>query len=320
MQLGLGAMHEADEERLTLAKQLGVPNIIIHTPPLRGDGYWEFQELLMLRTRVESYGLRLYAIECFPVSFYDKVMQGAPGRDEQIEKLCKLIRNVGRAGIHNLAYHWALDGMAHSTEYSPIGRGGATARRYDHAQVANAPISDIGSFSDEQEWESLTYFLKAVIPVAEQEGVMLGLHPSDPPVPSVYGIAHIIRSIDAMKRVIEIVDSPCNGFEFCQGTVAEMTDNVEDVYDAIRYFGSRNKISYVHFRNVRGAVPRFDETFIDDGKVDMLEAMRAYKEVNFEGVLIPDHTPHVVNDTNWGHRGRAYAIGYMKALMKAVGA
>ena len=318
MELGLGAIHELDDERLDFALQLGVRNIIVHTPKLRGDGFWRFEDLLMLRTRVEAVGLKLAAIECIPVSFYDKIMQGLPGRDRQIEKVNRTIRNLGRAGIHILAYHWALLGIAYRTEFSPTGRGGAWVTKYDHAQLARAPTAEIGAFTDDQVWASLTYFLQAVIPVAEEAGVMLGMHPSDPPVSSIHGVAHILRSVDAYKRVTEIVPSPSNGVEFCQGTVAEMSADPAEVYSAIRHFGAQKKIAYVHFRNVRGAVPEFEETFIDEGKVDMLTAMRTYHEVGYDGVLIVDHTPRMTGDTRWGHRGRAYAIGYMKGLLKCV--
>lgn len=318
MKLAVGAMHEADEERLKFAKQLGIDYVIIHTPELRGDGYWEYQDLLMLRQRIEGFGLKLWAIECVPVRFYDKIMQGRPGRDEQIEKFCKTLRNMGRAGITRLAYHWALLGVAYRTGFTPTGRGGAWVTSYNHDLVRNAPVADIGAFDDETVWANLIYFLKAVIPIAEQEGVMLGMHPSDPPVSSIHGVAHILRSVDAYKRLVESVPSPSNGVEFCQGTIAEMVDDPQEVYDAIRWFVSRKKIIYVHFRNIRGSRMHFEETFVDEGKVDMLQAMRTYYEAGYDGVFIDDHTPIVVGDTPWGHRGRAYAIGYMKALIKAV--
>jgi len=317
MELGLGAIHELDDERLQFARQLGVPNIIMHSPDLRGDGYYDFRPLLMLRTRVEAAGLKLYAIENVPVSHYDKVMIGAPGRDEQIENYCKTIRNMGRAGIPVLGYHFIPLGVWR-TEHSPRGRGGAKVTIYDHEQVENAPITEAGEIDDDTMWANLTYFLKAVVPVAEEEGVRLALHPDDPPVPKIAGVARIIRSIDAYKRVMKIVDSPSNAIDFCQGTVSEMCGTAEDVYAAIRHFCSQKKIAYVHFRNVDSCGPSFAETFIDNGYVDMLQAIRAYRDADFDGVLIVDHTPGVVGDTRWGHRGRAYGIGYMKALLKCV--
>jgi mannonate dehydratase len=297
-----------------------VTDIIANSYPVpdRG-GFWEFQDLVRLRTQVGAAGLNLYAIENVPASFYDKILEGKPGRDEQIEKMRRTVRNMGRAGIPVLGYHFMLLSVWR-TGYNPVGRGGARVTVYDHSQVENAPLAECAPVTDEEMWERLSYFLKAVVPVAEEEGVMLALHPDDPPVANIAGVARIIRSVDAYTRVMEIVPSPGNGIEFCQGTIAEMCSSPQEVYDAIRYFGSRQKIAYVHFRNVSRPGPSFEETFIDDGYVDMLEAMRAYHEVGFGGVLIPDHVPEIVNDTPWGHRGRAYAVGYMKALLACVNA
>ncbi|MHB1295579.1 MAG: mannonate dehydratase [Anaerolineae bacterium] len=319
MQLGLGAIHELNDEFLQYACQLGVPNIILHSPDLPGAGYYDFAALVRLRTRVESAGLKLFAIENVPHNHYDKVLAGMPGRDEQIENVCKTITNMGRAGIRVLGYHFMPVGVWR-TGYNPVGRGGARVTVYDHAQVANAPWADIAPIDDDALWANLEYFLKAAVPVAEKEGVMLALHPDDPPVPVIAGVARIIRSIDAYKRVMRIIESPANGIEFCQGTVAEMDNDPQAVYDAIRYFCSRDKIAYVHFRNVDSGVPCFAETFMDEGRIDMLEAMRAYYESGFQGVFIVDHTPALVNDSPWGHRGWAYGTGYMKALIKCLDA
>ena len=317
IRLGLGAIHEVDDERLQFARQLGVENIIVHTPELPGDGCWGFRDLLYLRTTVEAAGLKLYAIENMPRGFYDKVRHGLPGRDEQIAKVSETIRNMGRAGIPVLGYDWMLVGVWR-TEHSPTGRGGARVTKYDHASARNAPPYELGTFDDEAMWANYSYFLKAVVPVAEEAGVKLALHPDDPPVPSIRGTARIFRSTAAYKRVIEIVPSPNNVLEFCQGTVSEWCETADEVYEAIRYFSSRGKIAYVHFRNVRGTAEHFEETFIDEGKVDMLEAVRAYHETGYDGVLIVDHTPGMVGDTRWGHRGRAFGIGYMKALLACV--
>ena len=161
------------------------------------------------------------------------------------------------------------------------------------------------------------FSLRSVIPVAEQAGVRMGLHPDDPPISPIGGVARIIRSHSAMKRLTEIVPSDSNGLTFCQGTISEMPENV---IDAIRYFGSRAKIIFVHFRNVTGPVPRFSETFVDEGHVNMLEAMKAYKEVGFDGPMIDDHVPHVIGDSSGQHRSHAYVMGYMKALIDAVDA
>jgi mannonate dehydratase len=310
---------------LKFSKQLGVTDAIIHSFRARMPGVahistglkgcYELPELLHLRIRVESAGLRLAGIS-MPRSFYIKAMLGLPGRDEQIENFCETLRNMGEAGIPMLGYSWNALHVWRTSHWAR-GRGGSLYSSFDYDLVKDAPPTSFGVISDEEMWENFTYFLKRVIPAAEEAGVKMALHPDDPPVPSICGIARIFRNVEAYKRMIEIAPSDYNGLLFCQGTFAEMG---EDIPEAIRYFGSRKKIFFVHFRNVKGTVPKFEETFIDDGDIDMFEAMKTYKEIGFDGPISLDHTPHLDNDTEWEHRGRAYAIGYMKALIDVVNA
>jgi mannonate dehydratase len=321
MRYALGSIYELTDDKLVFAKQLGAKDIIVHSPVLPGkfplgENYYEFRRLLMLRTRVEAAGLRLEAIENIPRDWYLRVMLGLPGRDEQIENFCKTLRNMGKAGIPILGYHFCPAGVWRTCRDTPW-RGGARVTSFDYELVKDAPLTEHGVVTEEQMWDNFTYFIERVIPVAEEVGVKMGLHPDDPPVPSLAGIARIMRSVEAFKRVIEIVPSEYNGIEFCQGTFSEMGI---DVIKAIEYFGSRKKIFYVHFRNVLGKPTKFHETFIDDGQTDMLEAVLAYKKVGFEGCLIDDHVPMGVDDSPWGYRGRAYAGGYIRALIKAVNA
>jgi len=323
MRVALGAIHEVTDEVLRFVKQLGVNDIIVHTPPLRGDGYYEFLDLLHLRQRVKYAGLRLAAIENVPSRWYDRILRGMDGRNEQIENWCKTLTNMGKAGIPALGYHWMMAGVWRTSTHFPE-RGGAFVTGFDYDLVKTDPLRATRymepplppvKLSERQMWENFTHFLKKVVPIAEEVGVKMGLHPDDPPVSPLGGTTRIFTNVDAFKRMIEIVESDCNGIEFCQGTFTEMG---ADIPETIRYFGKRKKILYVHFRNVKGSVPKFHETFIDDGDVDMFEAMKAYKEVGFDGPLIADHVPRMIDDTPWGHRGRAYAIGYMRALMQVV--
>ena len=156
-----------------------------------------------------------------------------------------------------------------------------------------------------------------MVPVAEEAGVKLALHPDDPPISPFAGVAGIFRSHEALRRLTETVPSESNALTFCQGTISEMP---ESVIDAIRYFGSRNKIAFVHFRNVSGPVPRFTETFIDEGYVDMAEAMRAYKESGVDVAMVDDHVPDMVADADGQYRAHAHAMGYLKGLRDAVSA
>ena len=197
------------------------------------------------------------------------------------------------------------------------GRGGIGLRDYDEARTRDLPpLPNVGEHKREQVWERLESFLREVIPVAEQYGVRLALHPNDPPIPVFRGAAQPVRSIADLKRVIEVVDSPANGITLDTGVTAEMGENAPE---AIRYFGSRDRINHVHFRNVRVEVPYFKylEVRHDAGDCDMVACMKAFAEVRYRYLLIPDHTPEFTNDTPGSEMGWAFAIGYLHALKRA---
>lgn len=160
--------------------------------------------------------------------------------------------------------------------------------------------------TDEQSWDNLTYFPEAVIPTAEAAGVKLALHPDDSPISPIAGMARVFRSYAALKRLIEIVPSDLNCLTFCVGAITAMP---EDVFEAIRFFGSRRQICLVHFRNVAGTVPKFEETFIDNGDVDMLKAIRLFREVGYDGPFVYDHVPEMVGDSKNQEQASAFALG-----------
>lgn len=314
MRLALGQFNEVTEETLLFAKQLGVEDIQLNTPKLPGDKQWEFMDLLQLRTRIEDAGLRLIALENVPVSFYIKVMLNLPGADEQLEHMANTIRNMGKAGIHILGYHW-LPNQVWRTSRSTPARGGATVTSFDMSLVESAPLTHGRVYTAAEMWANWETYIKTLLPIAEEAGVTLALHPDDPPVPSLGGIARIFGSFEGFKRAMEIGDSPNHGLDFCHGCWSEMGPGV---LEAIRYFGSRGKIIYIHFRDVQGTVPCFKECFIDEGNMDMFEVIKTLKDVGFTGFMLTDHVPHMVGDSGWGHRSRAYAIGYMKAMLEIV--
>jgi mannonate dehydratase len=314
MRIAIGQFNQLSEERLRFAKQIGASGVLLNTPVLPGEKRWEFMDLLRLRTHVEDYGLRLEAIENTLVSFYDKAMLGLPGRDEQIENYQATIRNMGRAGIPILGYHWMPNRVWRTSTTTP-GRGGAQVTSFDMDLVRDAPLTHGRVFTEEEMWKNYEYFMKAVLPVAEEAGVKMALHPDDPPVASLGGVARLFRGFEGFKRGMEAAPSPNSGLDFCMGCWSEMGPGV---IEAIRYFGERGKIFYVHFRDVQGTVPKFQECFLGEGNVDVVEAMLTFKRVGFRGFMIDDHVPRMVDDTPWGHRGRAMATGYMMALLEAV--
>ena len=321
MRIAIGQFNELSHERLTFARQLGVSGVLLNTPRLPGEHRWEYDDLARLREHVESYDLRLEALENTPVRFYMKAMLGAPGRDEQIEHYQATIRNMGRAGIPILGYHWMPNSVWRTgggrSGVAALGRGGARVTAFNMDLARDAPLTHDRVYTADELWESYEYFIKAVIPVAEEAGVRLALHPDDPPVPSLGGVARIFSSFEGFRRGSEIVSSPNWGLDFCMGCWSEMGGH-ENVIRGIRHFGSRGQIFYGHFRDVQGTAERFAECFLGEGNVNLPEAMRTFKTVGFTGFLIDDHVPHMVDDSEWGHRGRAYATGYMLGLLSAV--
>lgn len=314
MRAGFGQFNQATPEYLRFAAQYGATDVLLNTPQLPGTGgRWELHDLVKLRLTVEQWGLRLTALENVPTHFYDHIMLGGPRRDEQIENMVATVRNIARAGIPIFGYNW-MPSHVWRTPPVPI-RGGALATAFDQTTADKMPLTHGREYDEEELWGHLEDWIRLITPIAEEENIRLGIHPCDPPVEKLGGVPQLLRSFDAYKRLIEIYPSDANAIEFCQGTFSEMHD---DIYEMIRYFGERNKILYVHFRNVSGPVPTFHEEFVNTGYVDMYEAMKIYHEVGFDGFFIDDHVPHTHEDTPWGHRGRAFANGYIQALIEAV--
>jgi mannonate dehydratase len=320
MRIAIGQFNEPSYEKLKFAVQLGVKGVLLNTPRLPGEHHWEYDDLAKLRDVVESYGLRLEALENTPVRYYVDAMLGGPERDRQIEHYRTTIRNVGKAGIPILGYHW-MPNSVWRTQNSPRvqGRGGARVTVFDMAlaRERDAKLTHGRVYSADEMWANYEYFIKAVIPAAEEAGVKLALHPDDPPVPSLGGVARIFNSFEGFKRGSEVVDSPNWVLDFCMGCWSEMGGH-ENVLRGIRHFVPKGKIAYVHFRDVVGTADDFAECFLGEGNVNLFQAMKAFKENGFTGFLIDDHVPHMVDDSDWGHRGRAYATGYMMALLSAV--
>lgn len=325
------------DENMSYLKQLGVNYLTVsflemgNEEPkeksplsrLREGDYFKTDDLVTLRKWVEDYGFELSAMGATAFRHRDKIFLGEAGRDEQIENWNKSLRNMGKAGIPMLQYNWTLNAGAWiplwRTSAETVGRGGTRIVRFDYEVAMKAPATNFGEISEKTLWDSLTYFLKAVIPVAEEAGVKMVMHPCDPQVPSLAGIARIIRSAENYNRVFEIMPSKANNMIFCLGCFAQMMD-AAGVYKAIRRFGKEDRIGYVHFRGVRGTLEKFDEVFPDEGKLDMLKAVKVLKEVGFNGIVQPDHAPHTTSDTEYGHISHAFQIGYLKGILQGADA
>jgi mannonate dehydratase len=325
--LKVGTQHGDSDGILRAMAGFGVNNICSRLPSDRLDAEWSVDGLSRLRERVESFGITLDMVP-LPMSSNEisrfempNIMLGrSPERDREIDDICQMIRNAARAGIPSLKYNLTFIGVVRSE--STRGRGNATYSTfvYDKARPKE-PLTLAGRVTADEYWDRITYFLNRVVPVATEYKVRLACHPQDPAMPTgrgYQGIETVLGTVDGLKRFVSIAESPYHGLNFCQGTVSEMLEKPgEQIYDVIRWFGTRGKIFNVHFRNIRGRFLNFQETFIDDGDVDMLKAMRVYKEVGFDGMMMPDHVPRIDGDANEA-QGFAFALGYIKALIAAV--
>ena len=219
-------------------------------------------------------------------------------------------------------YNMTILGVVRS-EATP-GRGASmySTFNYDKAKAMFPPLTEAGPTSADQMWERIDYFLQRVVPVATEEKVKIACHPHDPAIPGgkpFRGVHRVMASVDGLKRFVSIKENPYHGLNFCQGTVSEMLDRPsEQIYDVIRYFGERNKIFNVHFRNIKGHIGKFQETFPDNGDVDMARALRVYRDVGYDGMMMPDHAPHIEGDQG-ARQAYAFEFGYIAALIKTLG-
>jgi mannonate dehydratase len=302
-----------NEEDLVFAKQIGVEYVSI---PTRGGTHETFAGF---KQRVETAGLKIANIGNSNVHNMPEVTLNLPGRDQKIEEYKKYLRDLAQAGIFYTTYAHMGNGIWSSERETT--RGGAPARAFRletakgnwAGKVFEPPLSHGRKFTKEELWENYTYFIKQVVPVAEELGIRIGIHPDDPPVPELAGVPRcIFGNYSGYVRALEIANSPNVGVCLCCGTWMEGGKEMgKDVVEAIRGFSKMGKLWKIHFRNVSAPIPNFVETFVDNGYTDMKRVMRTLVEVDFRGILIADHVPQMVGDRRTGW---AYSIGYIRAL------
>lgn len=338
MRIALGHIDAYDDRIGAFARQLGLSGLQFHAPrDLPGTGgFWTTAELAALRGRCAEAGLRIEGLENVPAAHFHRIQRGLPGRDEQIDHFCRTLRNMAATGYDLLGYNWLPTYVWRTTMDAP-GRGGAAVTGFDLADAPSGnalagykltpaePITEpIGA---EQSWANHQYFLDAVLPVAEAEGVRLALHPDDPPVDEPLGGAtRIFTSPAALAEAWRRSGgSPAWGLDLCLGTVSEMAGQAA-AEEVIRTLGPAGKLFYVHFRDVKGTVPRFAECFLGEGNLDVPGVFDLLDSVGFDGFVIDDHVPALVGDAGtWADtsaeayvsRGRSYAIGYLQGVLDA---
>ncbi|MEI8378585.1 MAG: mannonate dehydratase [Planctomycetota bacterium] len=313
-------------ENLTLAAQCGVTDVVGRYP---GPG---LDVLVQMKKQVESYGMRLATVEG-----YLPIENLKLGRDDGTELVAMktLLRNMRQIGVPVLCYNFMAGTDWVRTRLDSPERGGAKVTAFSLAEVKRAMSLNVrrseaesvagtgpnlqgeGTITADELWRNLEHFLRELIPVAEEMGVTMCMHPDDPPLMQLHGKARIMNSVENFERLVDLVPSPSNAICFCQGTFAAMGC---DIPASIRRLGKY--IKYVHFRDVRGTREEFVETFHDNGPTDMAAAMRAYRDIGFTGPMRPDHVPQLYGEDDgepgYTMLGRLFAYGYMRGLMHAV--
>ena len=301
-----------------LARQIGVTHAIAGggLGRVRREQYVETMQ--KLKDAYAEAGITVVGVESHPVPF-EKLKLGLDGRDEEIENSKWAIEALSKVGINMICYNF-MAGLGWSrTRVDLPERGGALTSEFD-VEVANKRgPTQWGEVSEEKLWDNLTYFVKAVMPVAEKFGVKMALHPDDPPLSPLRGIGRILTSAKAYRRVMDIVPSPVNGITFCQANFKLMG---EDIYSLAKEWTSKKKIFFVHFRDVDGTKQKFHETFHDNGPTDMVRMLQIYSKAGFNGPIRPDHAPTIEGEANdrpgYNMGGKVLAFGYMKGIMEAL--
>jgi mannonate dehydratase len=308
---------EPREQDVQFVRQMGVEHVVLWTDASKaGPEYYADRKAFFA-----DQGLNVFGFGNRDVHNQDAIVLGLPNRDAKVEEYVRHLQALGRAGIPYTTYAHMPNGIW-STEPEAT-RGGAVARGFDQAKATSGrwhdrtfslPLTNEREYEEEEVWDHFATFIRRAAPVAESEGVYIGIHPDDPPIPRLGGAPRIFSTFAGYQRALEIADSPNVGVCLCVGCWLEGGDGWGvDVLTAIRHFAANKQLFKVHFRNVDAPLPHFVETFVDDGYQDMYPVMRTLHEVGFRGVAIPDHIPRMADDPRLG---TAYTIGYMKALLR----
>jgi len=319
MQLSEAYFYGMEEQRIAFAKQMNVLGAVTGVQRYADAKPWEPRAIIANKEAWEKVGLKWNVVEG-PPSLGEKTKLGLEGRDEEIENFITFMKNLKQyGGVDIICYNWMPVISWFRTKKDKPGRGGALVTAFDYEEIKNAAMTEYGEVTKQSLWKNLEYFLKAVIPEAEKIDLKLAMHPDDPQVDSIKGISRIMTTVDSFRRMLDIYPSASNGITFCQGNFSLMENDIPRI---VKEFGKRKAIHFVHFRNVRGGKFQFEETFHDEGQIDMYAAMNAYYDIGFKGPIRPDHTPTMYGDSNehagYSNIGILFALGYIRGLMEGV--
>lgn len=309
-----------DHDKIQIAVQAGVTHAIGRVITVLKDvpRTHYFEALTRIRNGFEAAGLAFAGVESHPVPA-EKIKLGLPGRDEEIENYIAVIRALGQCGVPLLCYNWMAGLGWYRTKVDVAERGGALVSEFDQKEAELQGPTEWGLISEQCIWSNLEYFLAAVLPVAEEAGVRMALHPDDPPISPLRGIGRILTSGEAFRRVLALYPGESNGITFCQANFQLMG---EDVARLAREWCGQKRIYFIHLRDVAGTRERFRETFHDNGPGELAAMLKVYREAGFCGPIRPDHAPTMLGEMNdrpgYAMKGKIFALGYMRGALDAL--
>lgn len=303
-----------------LVRQMGIRHAVVNAKPERTalQPPWEIDALSHVQGELAAEGLELYGLEGdqFDMS---RIKLGREGRDEDVERFCRMLRNMAELGIRLLCYNFMAQIGWFRSKADVVGRGGALLSRFDRAELP-AGLTEAGEIPAERIWENYRYFVQAVMPAAEKAGIRMALHPDDPPLPKLRGVGRIFETPEAFERAYALAPSPSNGVTFCRASFKLMG---ADLPIWIRRFSAEHRLFFLHLRDVRGTAERFEEVFHDQAAAALIETLKVCRDAGFEGPLRCDHVATLAGETNeepgYGTLGRLFADGYLLGLLDALG-
>src|SRR4051812_35671536 len=317
----------SNETHFKYFARYGVRNVCGYPEIADGRIYASVDELKRLKDLGDKHGI---SIDCVAPPFLASshidrekhpaiMLAQSPERDRDIEQMQTMIRNCAQAGIPSIKYNMSILGVVRSARTKGRGDAMYSTWRLNEAHPEK-PLTRAGRVEADAFWERITYFLDRVIPVANEYKIRMACHPHDPGMPpeGYQGVDRVLGTVDGLKKFVSIKESPYHGLNFCQGTVSEMlADPGKEIFDVIRYFGTRQKIFNVHFRNIRGHRNDFLEVYPDEGDINFVKVIQLYKEIGYPYMLMPDHVPVAPNDPG-GLQSFSFCYGYIRALIQAV--
>jgi mannonate dehydratase len=346
----------ADDDSITLNQIGQIPGVkcvvgALYDVPV-GE-VWPMDKILNLKKQVNDEGLTLEVIES--VNVHEDIKIGAPTRDQYIENYRQSIRNLAKAGVKVICYNFMpVFDWIRTELFKPLGDG-SCAMAYNHEILKNMTPADLAEYvernsngfvlpgwqkdrmselqkvfeqyqdvDEEKLFQNFKYFLEGIIPVCEEVGIKMAVHPDDPP-RTLFGLPRIVVNRKNLERIVKMVDSPCNGITFCTGSLGANREN--DLPEMIRYFGGMDRIPFAHVRNIKfidGISYHETSHLSSDGSLDLYEIMKALHDTGFDGYIRPDHGRSL-----WGEKSRpgyglydralgaAYLNGLWEALSKA---